>query len=102
MALDVASAESAESAESTAAFGRSIDGTPFDIALLAAGAYGPRTTGLVPPADADFDLVMRSNVLGAMRVLPLAAGALVPGGRLVVLSSRMGSIASRGGTDGWL
>ena len=72
-----------------------------------AGVYGPRTAGLEPPTEADFDEVMHANVLGAMRVLPSVADALAPpvAGRAVarigVVSSRMGSIGLRTGTAGW-
>ena len=57
---------------------------------------GPRAAALEPPSQADFDAVMHTNVLGAMRVLPQLADALAPGARLAVLSSRMGSIGGRG------
>jgi NAD(P)-dependent dehydrogenase (short-subunit alcohol dehydrogenase family) len=64
--------------------------------------YGPRTTGLQPPTEADFDEVMHTNVLGAMRVLPQVVDALAPGARLAVISSRMGSMALREDNAGWL
>lgn len=79
-----------------------IDGARFDVAVLAAGVYGPRTSGLQSPSEADFDAVMHTNVLGAMRVLPQVADALAAGARLAVISSRMGSIGARTGTAGWL
>jgi NAD(P)-dependent dehydrogenase (short-subunit alcohol dehydrogenase family) len=46
--------------------------------------------------------VMHTNVLGAMRVLPLLAEALAPGARLAVISSRMGSMGLRANPSGWL
>jgi NAD(P)-dependent dehydrogenase (short-subunit alcohol dehydrogenase family) len=79
-----------------------IDGSAFDVALLVAGVYGPRTTALEAPTEADFDAVMHTNVLGAMHVLPQLAEALAPGARVGVLSSVMGSIGTRSGTSGWL
>jgi NAD(P)-dependent dehydrogenase (short-subunit alcohol dehydrogenase family) len=96
IALDVASAESASR------LAWQIDGQPFDVVVYAAGVYGPSTAGLQTPAEADFDTVMHTNVLGAMRVIPQVADALAPGGRLAVLSSRMGAIGPRGSTSGWL
>ena len=84
-----------------------IDGETFDTVFYVAGVYGPRTAGLEPPTEADFDAVMHANVLGAMRVLPSVADALAPpaAGRAVarigVVSSRMGSIGLRTGTAGW-
>ncbi len=94
--LDVADAAGA------AALAWPIDGEAFDIALLVAGVYGPRSAGLQTPTQAEFDAVMHTNVLGAMRVLPQVAEALAPGARLAVVSSRMGSIGLRTSTAGWL
>ena len=79
-----------------------IDGEAFDVAVLNAGVYGPRTSGLNTPSQAEFDAVMHTNVLGAMRVLPLLAEALAPGARLAVISSRMGSMGLRANPSGWL
>lgn len=79
-----------------------IDGVAFDIAVVNAGVYGPSTSGLQPPTEADFDHVMRTNVLGAMRVIPQLVDALAPGAKLAVLSSRMGSIGLRINASGWL
>ena len=89
-------------AASTAGLAWRLDGERFDLALVNAGVYGPDTEGLEPPSQADFDLVMRTNVLGPMRVIPAIADTLAPGARLAVLSSVMGSIGQRGGTAGWL
>ena len=100
--LDVADAASA------AGLAWQIDGEAFDTVFFVAGVIGERTTGLQPPTEDDFDSVMHTNVLGAMRVLPIVAEALaparggVPGARIGVLSSRMGSIGLRGATSNWL
>jgi NAD(P)-dependent dehydrogenase (short-subunit alcohol dehydrogenase family) len=67
-----------------------------------AGVYGPRTQGLQTPSREEFDLVMHTNLLGAMRVLPSLAAALAPGARVALLSSRMGSIGLRSSSSGWL
>lgn len=96
IALDVADAASC------AGLAQTIDGAAFDVAIHCAGLYGPRTQALETPDAADFDSVMHTNVLGAMRVMPQLAGALAPGARLAVISSRMGSIGSRSATSGWL
>ena len=79
-----------------------IAGETFDVVVLNAGVYGPRTDGLQTPTQDEFDTVMHTNVLGAMRVLPQVAGALASGARLAVISSRMGSIGLRAGPSGWL
>ncbi len=79
-----------------------IDGEHFDAAIVNAGVFGPRSSGLQPPTQEQFDTVMHTNVLGAMRVLPQVADALSPGARLAVISSRMGSIGLRATASGWL
>jgi len=94
--LDVADAASASG------LAWQIDGAAFDVAIVNAGVYGPRTSGLDTPTEAAFDLVMHTNVLGAMRVLPQLAEALAPAARLAVISSRMGSIGGRESPSGWL
>lgn len=94
--LDVAS-----SAASAALAGPS-DGERFDIVVINAGLYGPSTQGLETPTQQDFDAVMHTNVLGAMRVLPQVAPALARGARLAVISSRMGSLGLRTSAAGWL
>ncbi len=96
LALDITSAESASR------LAWQLDGQAFDVIVHVAGVYGPRTTGLEPPTDAEFAQVMSANVLGPMRVLPALADALAPGAKLAVLSSRMGAIGPRGGHQGWL
>lgn len=72
-----------------------IEGGGFDVAVVAAGVNATRQPGLTTPGEADFDRVMRTNVLGPMRVIPQIVEALAPGGRVAVLSSRMGSIGTR-------
>ncbi|HKX44094.1 MAG TPA: SDR family oxidoreductase, partial [Burkholderiaceae bacterium] len=96
LALDVTSAESASR------LGCQLDGQAFDFVVHVAGVYGPRNTGLEPPTDDEFAQVMRANVLGPMRVLPVLADALAPGAKLAVLSSRMGAIGPRVTHQGWL
>lgn len=95
--LDVLAAGAPEALE------QALQGIALDVAVVNAGIYGPRTQGLEPPSQEDFDAVMRTNVLGAMRLMPRLAAALERGrGRLAVISSRMGSIGERGATAGWL
>ena len=79
-----------------------IDGEVFDTVVVNAGVYGPRTEGLDTPAEADFDQVMRTNVLGPMRVIPQLVDALAEGSKLGVISSRMGSMGLRTNGGGWL
>ncbi len=80
--------------DSIGALGWKIDGERLDQAFLVAGLYGPRHDGI--PNQAEFDAVMHTNVLAAMRILPLVAPMVAAArGRLAVLSSRMGSMGAR-------
>jgi NAD(P)-dependent dehydrogenase (short-subunit alcohol dehydrogenase family) len=96
LTLDVASAPGAS------ALAWPIDGEAFDVVVINAGVYGPRSAGLDTPTQQEFDTVMHTNVLGAMRVLPQVVDALAPGARLAVISSRMGSMGLRTSPSGWL
>ncbi len=96
VALDVAEASS------VAGLGGQLDGLAFELVALCPGIYGPRQDGTDPPTEADFDAVMHTNVLGAMRLLSPIVDCLAPGARLAVMSSRMGSIGSRTAANGWL
>jgi len=87
--------------EAVAGLGWKLDGEEPDVAILNAGIYGPRTEGF--PMQADFDAVMHTNVLAAMRLLPIIAPLVGAGrGKLAVMSSRMGSLSERNGSSGSL
>ncbi|MES2318419.1 MAG: SDR family oxidoreductase [Pseudomonadota bacterium] len=89
------------SAESIAALGWNLDGETLDVAILNAGVFGPRHDSF--PTEAEFDLVMHTNVLAAMRLLPLIAPMACPvRGKVAVLSSIMGSIGARDGCNATL
>lgn len=81
-----------------------LEGEPIDVAISNAGVYGPRaSTTKTPPTLDEFDSVMRTNVLAAMRVIPVLAPLLTSrGGTLAFISSRMGSIAEAGASYGLL
>jgi NAD(P)-dependent dehydrogenase (short-subunit alcohol dehydrogenase family) len=80
--------------DSVAALGWKLDGERIDVAFLVAGVYGPRHDGF--PTQDDFDSVMHTNVLSALRLLPLVAPLVASNrGKLAVLSSRMSSLAGR-------
>jgi NAD(P)-dependent dehydrogenase (short-subunit alcohol dehydrogenase family) len=96
LTLDVAGSAEA------AAFVWPVEPPRFDGLVVNAGVYGPRSDGPQAPAQADFDAVMHTNVLGAMRVLPQVAPLLAPGAKLAVISSRMGSIGLRTSASGSL
>lgn len=87
--------------EAVAGIGWKLDGEELDVAILNAGVYGPRHDGF--PTEIDFNAVMHTNVLAAMRLLPILAplvGAVK--GKLAVLSSRMGSLSERTSPQGSL
>ncbi len=82
------------SVESIGALGWKLDGEQLDVAFINAGLYGPRHDGI--PTVEEFDSVMHTNVLAAMRLLPVVAPLVcAAGGKLAVLSSMMGSIGAR-------
>ncbi|MCC7060006.1 MAG: SDR family oxidoreductase [Burkholderiaceae bacterium] len=94
----------ARSAEDHAGLSWQIEGERLDVAILNAGVYGPRHSTLNrPPSNEDFDLVMHTNVLAPMRLLPVLAPLLGPArGTLAVVSSRMGSISATSSGHGAL
>ena len=87
--------------EAIAGLGWKLDDDKIDAAWLVAGIYGPRHDGF--PTAQEFDEVMHTNVLSAMRLLPIV-GPLVARtrGKLAVISSRMGSIGERSDAGGSL
>ncbi|MES2898410.1 MAG: SDR family oxidoreductase [Pseudomonadota bacterium] len=89
------------SADSIAGLGWNLDDEQLDVAILNAGVYGPRQDGF--PTQVEFDNVMHTNVLAAMRLLPLVAPMVcAANGKLAVISSRMGSIGERASASGSL
>lgn len=78
-----------------------LNGKKIDVALYVAGVLAGGNAG-DPPSNDVFDQVMHTNVLAPMRVLPQLTEVMSPGGRLVVLSSRMGSIGLRTNGNSWL
>lgn len=80
-----------------------LDGVRLDVAIIVAGVAGPDSNGMEPPDPAEFDRVMRTNVLAAMQMMPVIASALGgQGSKLVALSSRMGSIGGASSASMWL
>jgi len=87
-----------------AAFSWQMDDEQIDILIMNAGDYGPRTSSTQrPPTLKEFDQVMHTNVLSAMRLLPVVSPLLSRShGTLAFVSSRMGSIAEAGASYGML
>ena len=88
MKLDVTRA-----ADVTAASKR-LAATSIDLVVCNAGVAGARAAVLSPVTQADFDQVMRTNVLGPMWISAALADRLRPGAKIAYLSSRMGSIGA--------
>lgn len=79
-----------------------VDGEAFDVVIVNAGVYGPDRAAFDVPTEAEFDTVMRTNVLGAMRVLAQVESALAHGARVLLVSSNMGSLGLRSHAARWL
>lgn len=72
---------------------KTLDGVSLDVCIYNAGVLGPQNEGAVPCDEEEFDAVMRTNVLGALRAIPAVAPSLAKrGGTFAFLSSTMGSI----------
>ncbi|QNA87358.1 SDR family oxidoreductase [Massilia sp. Dwa41.01b] len=88
-------------ADAIAGLGWKLDDEKIDTAWLVAGLYGPRHDGF--PTQDEFDAVMHTNVLAAMRLLPVVAPLVAATrGKLGVLSSVMASIGARTSGNGSL
>jgi NAD(P)-dependent dehydrogenase (short-subunit alcohol dehydrogenase family) len=87
---------------SVSGLGWQLDGEKIDLALYVAGVMS-RGGARQPPSRDDFDRVMRTNVWGAMQVIPQVAPMVeTAGGRFVFISSRMGSIAETDSSYSWV
>ena len=87
--------------ESIAGLGWKLDDEKIDAAWLVAGIYGPEHASF--PTEQEFDDVMHTNVLAAMRLLPVVAPLVAATrGKLAVISSRMVSIGERSSNQGSL
>ena len=86
---------------SVSGLGGQLEDEKIDVALYVAGVLAGGNVG-DPPSTEVFDQVMHTNVLAPMRVLPQLAQVLAPDARLVVLSSRMGSMGLRTNGSSWL
>jgi NAD(P)-dependent dehydrogenase (short-subunit alcohol dehydrogenase family) len=78
-----------------------LDGEKIDIAIYVAGVMS-RGDALTPPTQPDFDLVMHTNVLGAMQAIPQVAPLVEAAqGRLAFISSDMGRITGVPSSYSW-
>jgi NAD(P)-dependent dehydrogenase (short-subunit alcohol dehydrogenase family) len=91
--LDVADARD------VTALSKRLAATTIDLFICNAGIAGARNPVLTGTTQADFDAVMRTNVLGPMWLSAaladrIAAGGQGRGGKIAYVSSRMGSIGA--------
>jgi len=78
-----------------------LDGEKIDIAVYVAGVMS-RGDALAPPTQPDFDLVMHTNVLGAMQALPQVAPLVEAAqGRFAFISSDMGRMTGVSSSYSW-
>ncbi|WP_372659298.1 SDR family oxidoreductase [Hydrogenophaga sp.] len=79
-----------------------LDGEKLDLALYVAGVLESAGAD-TPPTQEAFDRVMRTNVLGAMQVVPQVLPCVeAAAGVFGVLSSSMSLIGSVAGSNAWL
>lgn len=75
---------------------RALEGGGLDVAIYNAGILGPQNEGAIPCPAEEFDAVMHTNVLGALRAIPIVAPALARrNGVFAFISSTMGSITQQ-------
>lgn len=86
-------------ATSVAALAWHLDDAPLDLLILNAGLYGPDSAQFAAPGNEEFDAVMHTNVLGPARLIQAFASAVaLAHGRIVAITSKMGSIAETTGS----
>ncbi len=82
-----------------------LNGEGLDLAIYVAGVYS-ESNAMVAPDRKEFDYVMHTNVLGAMRAIPAIAPLVELGnagksGRFVFISSGMGCVTEVESSYGW-
>lgn len=78
---------------------QALGGAPLDVLLCNAGVIGRRGAGFGSFDFADWEAMLRVNLLGAAAVIEALAGNVAASGRktIAVMSSRLGSIAETSG-----
>ena len=94
-ALDTSTSSSIE------ALAKKLADESIDVMICNAGVYGPRSDGLTDMPTEDFDLVMRTNVLGPLRLTLAFAHNVAKGARChglpVVAHGLIGTMSSSSG-----
>ncbi len=80
-------------------------GEQIDLAIYVAGVY-TQTGATVAPSQAEFDVTMRTNVLGAMQTIPQVAPLVEAsdqgqGGKFIFITSGMGCIGEVESSFAW-
>ena len=97
IALDVSQASSMDGLKDN------LQGQIFDLIIYVAGVFGPKTDAKEPIGSEDFDMVMHTNVLGAMQLIAKLAPQVTPQtGKMVFMSSLMASIELTNSSSAWL
>jgi len=79
-----------------------LDGEKIDLAIYVAGVMS-RGGATDPPTQHDFDRVMRTNVWGAMQVIPQVAPLVAQAkGKFAFISSEMGYIGGVSSSYSWV
>lgn len=72
--------------------------TPFDVAYLNAGIFGPVHQSATEATDAEWDAIFHTNTIGPFRLAKWLVPCLKPRGTIAFMSSHRASIA--GNTEG--
>lgn len=87
---------------SVSGLSRQLAGEKIDLALYVAGVFALQDAK-APPTQQAFDVMMHTNVLGAMQVIPQVAPCVAAArGQFVFLSSDMGHLGGVTGSTAWL
>lgn len=74
-----------------------LDGDPIDVLVLNAAVKDPETNTTLTTTAADMAEVYNTNVIGSLRVLQAVEHRLVPGSKVVFISSQAGTSSMTGG-----
>ncbi len=89
--------------ESISLFASMLKGETLGLAVYVAGVFGHDHTARQAPARENFDHVMHTNVLGAMRLIPIVAPLVeAANGKFIFISSGMASIEQASASNGWV
>jgi NAD(P)-dependent dehydrogenase (short-subunit alcohol dehydrogenase family) len=83
------------------AFGRKLAGTPLDLLLANAGRTGPETIATAADAEGCLETIAVNAVAPTLLAQALAPDVIAARGKLVAITSQMGSIADNS-SGGWL